>query len=202
MSAPTILWQTPPPPPPRRVSLDEYEEAEQSAETKSEYLDGVVRAMPGASPRHLLITPMLGQILGPQLRGKGGLCVYLDQDVRIAMPKSNAYTYPDGAIACPPQFLQKPRGAITNPRVIIEVLSPALTEGYDRGPKFRRYRDIETLEDYVLISTAEPLVEVFSRPEWGPRTYEGLEASALIPFVGIELPLAELYALALSIPEE
>ncbi len=201
MRLPYVLLDTAPPPPPRRVSLDDYEEAEIKAETKSEYLDGVVRAMPGASPRHLLITPVLGRIVGNRLQDKGGACIYLDQDVRIAMPKANSYTYPDGAIACPPQFLTKPRGAITNPKVIFEVLSPPSTEAYDRGAKFRRYRTIETLEDYVLISTTEPLVEVYSRPEWGPKTFEGLESVALIPSVGIELPLDELYALAFSVPD-
>ncbi len=172
MSVPHVLWETPLPPTPRRVTLDAYEEAERKAETRNEYFDGVVRAMPGASPRHLLLTPVLGRTVGNRLENKGGVCVYLDQDVRVAIPRSNVYTYPDGAIACPPQFLEKPRGAITNPRVVFEVLSPS-TEAYDRGAKFRRYRTVETLEDYVLISTAEPVVEVFSRPEWGRRPTKG-----------------------------
>ena len=201
MAAPQTVFGLPVPPPPRRVSLDAYEEAELKAETKSEYLDGVVRAMPGASPRHLLLTPVLGRLVGNQLDGKGGTCVYLDQDVRIATPKADSYLYPDGAIACPPVFIEKPRGAITNPRVIFEVLSPRSTEGYDRGPKFRRYRTLETLEDYVLVDTAGPLVEVHSRPEWKPTIYEGLDAVARIPSVGVEIALADLYALALGIPE-
>lgn len=200
MNAPFVVTAYEPPPPPRRVPVEEYLEAEAQAETKSEYLDGIVRAMPSASARHLLIESHLNFMVIGRLGGRGG-CVYLNGNVQIVIPGWRSYVYPDGAIACPPQFAQNPRGALMNPKVVFEVLSPRSTEGYDRGPKFRRYRDLDSLEDYVLIDTSGPLVEVHSKPEWGPKTYEGLDAVALIPSVGIELPLADLYALALSVPE-
>ena len=190
----------PPVPMPRRVSLDDYLAAEAVAETRSEFLDGVVRAMPGGSPRHYLIESQLNVMAGNRLGGKGG-CVYLNGNVPIPIPRANVYTYPDGVIACPPRFAEKPRGALLNPKAIFEVLLPLSTEAYDRGAKFRRYRTLDTLEDYVLISTSEPLIEVFSRPDWGPKTYEGLETIAIVPSIGIELPLAELYAMALALPE-
>ena len=200
MSAPFVVTAYEPPPPSRKVPVEEYLAAEAVAETKSEYLDGVVRAMPSGSPRHLFIESKLNTMIDNRL-GSRGPCVYLNGNVQIVIPGLRTYVYPDGAIACPPQFAQKPRGALINPKVVFEVLSPRSTEGYDRGPKFRRYRDLETLEDYVLIDTSGPLVEVFSRPEWGPKTYEGLDAIALIPSVGVELPLGEIYALALTVPE-
>lgn len=184
----------------RRVSVDDYLAAEAKAETRSEYLDGVVRAMPSGSPRHLIIESRLNGIMDGRLRGQA-ICVYLNGNVQVVTPNPRDYLYPDGAVACPPRFAEKPRGALVNPRVLFEVLSPLSTEGYDRGAKFRRYRTVETLEDYVLISTSEPVVEVFSRPEWGVKTYEGLEAEASIPSLGLTLPLAELYALALGVPE-
>lgn len=184
---------------PRRVSFREYLEAEQKAETKSEYLDGVVRTMAGVSPRHLLIENDLAGLVREGLRDGG--CRFLNASAQVWIPSRRIYTYPDGAIACPPEFNPDlPTAALLNPRVIFEVLSPS-TEGYDRRGKFRHYRTIDSLEDYVLISTDEPTVEVFSRPEWKPALYEGLEASALIPSVGIELPLGALYALALTVPE-
>lgn len=184
---------------PKRIAFRDYLEAEQKAETRSEYLDGVVRAMAGARARHLLIESQLNTSMGNRLAGGG--CVYFNGNVQIWIPVRGVYTYPDGAVACPPAFYAElPTGALANPQVIFEVLSPS-TEGYDRRAKFHHYRTIETLEDYVLISTDEPVIEVFSRPEWKPQIYEGLEAAALIPSLGVELSLNELYALALTVPE-
>ncbi len=200
MAAPFIVTPYDPPPPPSRVSVEEYLEAEAKAETKSEYLDGIVRAMPNASPRHLMIESQLNILVGNRLGG-GGPCLYLNGNVQIVIPGLRTYVYPDGAIACPPQFASKPRNALVSPKVVFEVLSPRSTEGYDRGDKFWRYRTLDTLEDYVLIDTRRPLVEVHSRPDWTPRFYEGLEAVALIPSVGVELPLAEIYARAMTVSE-
>lgn len=200
MSAPFVVRPYEPPPPPRYVPVEEYLEREAKAKRKSEYLCGVVRAMPSASPKHLLIESQLNVMAGNRLGGRGP-CVYLNGNVQIVIPGVDTYVYPDGAIACPPEFADKPRGALMNPKVVFEVLSPRSTEGYDRGDKFWRYRRLETLEDYVLIDTRRPQVEVYSRSEWTPRFYEDSEAVALLPSVGIELPLAELYALALEAPE-
>ena len=199
MAAPFAVTSHEPAPPPRLVPVEKYLERESKAETKSEYLDGVVRAMSSASPRHLLLESELNFMVRGRLGGGG--CVYLNGNVQIVIPGVRTYVYPDGAIACPPTFAQKPRGALINPKVVFEVLSPQSTEGYDRGDKFWRYRSLETLEDYVLVDVRRPLVEVHSRPDWTPRFYEGLDAVARIPSVGIDLPLADLYALALSVPE-
>ena len=117
----------------------------------------------------------------------------LDQDVQVWIPEFRAYTYPDRAIACPPEFAPKGAASLLNPKVIFEALSPS-TEAYDRGGKFRRYRSLPTLEEYVLISTMEPLVEVYARPDWALRSYEGLDAVARLESVGVGLPLRELYA--------
>jgi len=148
--------------------------------------------MPGASDSHLLVTAALGDLTGPELRRKGS-CRLLDQDVQVLIPKYNAYVYPDRTIACPPEFAPQDTGALVNPKVIFEALSPS-TEAYDRGGKFRRYRSLPTLEEYVLISTTEPLIEIYSQPNWALRSYEGLEAVAVLESVGIELSLRDLYA--------
>ena len=179
-------------PPPRRVTVEEYLAAEATAFEKHEYLDGLVRAMPSASPAHVLVTAALGEILSPELRRRG-VCRLLDQDVQIWIPEFRSYTYPDRAIACPPQFAPQGAAALLNPMVVFEALSPS-TEAYDRGGKFRRYRTLPTLEEYVLISTVEPLVEVHSRPVWGLRSYEGIDAVARLESVDLDLPLRELYA--------
>ena len=179
-------------PPPRRVPVEEYLAAERTAFEKHEYLDGFVRAMPGVAENHAWITAALGDLVGPALRRKGA-CRLLDQDVQVWIPEYNSYTYPDRAIACPPNFASKGHASLLNPKVVFEALSPS-TEAYDRGGKFRRYRSLPTLEEYVLISTMEPVVEVFARPDWALRSYEGLDAVAILASVGLELPLRELYA--------
>lgn len=127
--------------------------------------------------------------------------MFLTSSVQIWLPATKTYTYPDGAIACPPHFAPElPTAALINPRVIFEVLSPS-TESYDRRAKFGGYRTLDAFEDYVLIATDEPAIEVFSRPGWESKRFEGIEAKALIPSVGIELSLADLYAIALTFPE-
>ena len=176
----------------RRVPLEEYFAAEATALVKHEYLNGFVRAMPGASPAHVLLTVSLTEILAPLLRRKGA-CRFLNQDVQVFIPEFDAYTYPDGAIAYPPKFAPKGAASLLNPKAVFEALSPS-TEGYDRGAKFRRYRSVDTLEEYVLLSTEEPLIEVYARPQWGLRSFAGMDAVARLESVGLDLPLRELYA--------
>lgn len=179
-------------PPPRRVTVEEYLAAEATALTRNEYLDGVVRAMPGVGKNHLFVTAALSELMAPELRRKGA-CRLLDQDVQVLIPAYNSYVYPDRAIACPPQFAPQNLAALVNPKVIFEVLSPS-TEAYDRGGKFRRYRALPTMDEFVLISTMEPLVEIYAQPNWALRSYEGLDAVAVLESVGVELSLRELYA--------
>jgi Uma2 family endonuclease len=78
---------------------------------------------------------------------------------KFSSPEIRTYTYPDAAIACPPTFDEGPTAALLNPKVLFEVLSPS-TEG-DRGMKFRNYRRIPTIEEYVLIDSNEFVVEIF-----------------------------------------
>ncbi len=180
--------------PPRRwrVPIEEYFAAEATALVKHEYLDGEVRAMPGASEGHVALTSVLAGMVEPEMRRRG-VCRFLNSDVQVWIPDTNTYTYPDGAIACPPKFAAKGPASLRNPKVIFEALSPS-TEAYDRGGKFRRYRSLPTLEEYVLLSVDEPLVEVFRRKDWVMTSYEGLEATARLESVDLDLPLRELYA--------
>ena len=104
-----------PAPPLRRVPVEEYLAAEKNALTKHEFLDGVVRTIPGASEHHALITAALGDLVGPEMRRRGG-CRLLDQDVQIWIPEHNAYVYPDGAIACPPKFASRGPASLHNSR--------------------------------------------------------------------------------------
>lgn len=175
-----------------RVSIAEYLEGELIAEQKHELYQGWVYAMSGASKTHVLITPALNEVCRAALRGK--TCRYLAQNAKVIVRQAGSAFYPDGLIACPPNFVDDRNGVIDNPTVIFEVLSPS-TENHDRTTKFESYSLLESLQDYVLISTRKAQVEVFSRRSeggWILQTY-AMGSIAQIPSVGLTLPLDLLY---------
>jgi Uma2 family endonuclease len=107
------------------------------------------------------------------------------------------FSYPDLSVVCgEPKFHDGRRDVLLNPTLIIEVLSPG-TELFDRGEKFRRYRTcLESLQDYVLVSTDSPMVELFQRQADGFWLYSasaGLDALARLPSIACEVPLADIY---------
>lgn len=180
-----------------RMTFEEYLRLEETSPVKHHFVRGrrierFAEAMAGGSPNHVRITPSLSRILGSALRGR--TCRSFDADTLIRVEEAGASYYADAGIACPPNFLSDRVGVIDNPTVIVEVLSPS-SEKYDRGAKFHNYRLLPSLQDYVLVATDRPMVEVFSRQDdgsWNLRIFiHG--ATAHLPSVGIDLPLVELY---------
>ncbi len=177
-----------------RVSEDEYLARERSAETKSELVNGVIVAMAGASPRHNGIVRNVIFTLTGQLRGKP--CQPYPSDLRIHVPKTGLYTYPDVSIICgAPERHPKDSATILNPRVLIEVLSDD-TEAYDRGAKFGHYRSIASLETYVLVTQHEARVEWYERGPNGTWTFHEAvaDANAELRSIDVSFPASELYA--------
>ena len=185
------------------LTQQEYLELERAADFKSEYCAGEVYAMAGASPRHVLIATNTAAAFVTQLRRKP--CFTYSNDLRVKASASGLYTYPDIVVACKkPQFDDPREDTLLNPTVIIEVLSPS-TEAYDRGAKFNHYRQIESLTDYLLISQEQALVEHFVRlsheeiaagqsiSRWMLTFFQGPDDVAVIPSIGVELPLSEIY---------
>ena len=176
------------------LTPEEYLAMERQAETKSEYFNGEVFATAGASESHNLIVANVLSILIVGLRGRP--CKAYASDMRVRVEATGLYTYPDASVVCGrPQFADQRRDTLTNPTAVFEVLSSS-TESYDRGAKFAHYQMLESLTDYVLISQDEAKVEHFARQpgdQWLLSTYKGLEAIALLPSIGCELPLAEIY---------
>lgn len=176
------------------LTPEEYLALERQTETKSEYLDGEVFAMAGASLAHNQIVINAVLALGGRL--KGGPCRIFSSDMRVKVSRSGLYTYPDLVVICGrPQLEDEQRDTLLNPILLIEVLSSS-TENYDRGRKFDHYRMLESLTDYVLVSQDEAKVEHFARQpadKWLLSIYKGLEAVALLPAIGCELPLTEVY---------
>src|SRR5947209_4150471 len=137
-----------------RMTEDEYLARERVASSKSELVNGQAVAMAGASPRHNAIVRNLLLALGSRLRGKP--CQPYPSDLRVHVPATGLYAYPDVTIVCAPiEHHPKDEATVMNPRVIIEVLS-AGTEAFDRGAKFAHYRSIASLRTYVLVGGEEP----------------------------------------------
>lgn len=178
-----------------RVTEDEYLAREKTATEKSELVNGVVLAMAGASMRHNAIVRNLIFLLTAQLRGKP--CQPYPSDVRVHVPATGLFTYPDATVFCgPPESLKKDSETFINPRVIIEVLSEK-TEAFDRGAKFAHYRSIASLQTYVLVSQDEPRVEWYEREsDGGFKLHEAVGESSVVSLPRIEasLSLSDLYA--------
>ena len=153
--------------PQHRYTVEEYLAFEAKSERKHEYYDGEIFAMAGASLDHIRIVLNIGTSLGAKFLDQQ--CEIFASDLRVKT-KKNLYTYPDLVIICEtPQLEGKEPQTLLNPRVLIEVLSPS-TEHYDRTTKFKHYKTIASLKEYVLVSQLEPRVEVFTMNSAGtPR---------------------------------
>ena len=176
----------------KRYTPEEYLELERQAEYKSEFADGEIFALAGASRAHNLILLNCGAEIRQQLRGRA--CETYPSDMRIQLAASARYFYPDVVVACGElDFANEVQDTLSNPTLIIEILSPS-TEGYDRGEKFKQYRTLDSLQTYVLVAQHEPLIEVFERQEghWLFSEYKGLKKVPL-PSIGCELLLREVY---------
>ena len=184
--------------PRKRYTEAEYLELEHESDIKHEYHDGEILAMAGASHAHIRISGTINRLLGNQL--SGGPCEVYLSDMRVQSTAAKRYFYPDGSVVCgEPELLEDKTATLLNPTVVIEVLSPS-TANYDRVEKFRYYRQIPSLQDYVLIAQDRPHIECFSRnaaaaddDAWTYRDAYGLEASLAIPSIGCTLALAEVY---------
>lgn len=179
------------------MNPEEYLRHEYEADERHEWRDGIVTPRQGGPAEHSLICANFLGAVRDQLKGSG--CRLYESNLRVRSVLKLLYTYPDATIICSePQFDPQDvrRQTVINPKVVIEVLSPS-TEGDDRGDKFARYRGIDSLEEYVLVSQTSPNVETFLRRPDGAWLYhctEGLEATATLRSVAVELPLAEVYA--------
>lgn len=177
-----------------RISPEEYLAIERRAEGRSEYLDGEMFAMTGGSFLHNII---VGNLVGELRQGlKGHSCTVVPSDLRVHIPATGLYTYPDVTVVCSePRFEDHEVDTLLNPTLIVQVLSPT-TEAYDRGKKFEHYGTIESLAEYVLVSQAAPRIEQFVRQDGGHWLFtatSGLDAKALFPSIGCEVALAEIY---------
>ncbi len=180
-----------------RLSPEEYLAQEREAETKSEYLNGDVFAMNGASRWHCQIVANLVAALHERD------CEVYASRMRIRIPASNSYLYPDLVAACDqPRFEDAEEDTLLNPILLVEVLSKR-TEDYDRGAKFAAYRTLPSLAEVLLIAQDRPHVEQFVRQpgdRWLLIETDDLEAALDLSSVRASLHLADIYDRVLDLP--
>lgn len=185
---PTALAQ-----PQTLLTPEAYLAAERQAANRSEYFNGQVFAMAGASREHVAIVANLTYLFVGQFKGRP--CSTMANDMRLKVSETGLYTYPDLMALCSELlFDDDQRDTLLNPTLIVEVLSDS-TERYDRGDKFAHYRRLASLHDYLLVSQRRPRVERYTRrgDEWVLREIDGLGGVVRLPDLGCELALAEIY---------
>ncbi len=180
--------------PTKTRSLEEYRNLETIAEVKHEYHDGEIIEMTGGSINHNRLVRNLIRLLDNALRKT--IYEVFPSDLRLWIPQYNRGLYPDlMIIAGEPLFSDNRNDEILNPCLIIEVLSPS-TSGYDRGDKFRYYRSIPQLNQYLLVSQEEILIESYSKTSennWLLQEYTPARGIISLDSLGISLNLVDIY---------
>jgi Uma2 family endonuclease len=176
------------------IAPEEYFAMEDTAASKSEYYHGEIFAMGGASHHHNLIAGNIFAGIHHQLRGSG--CVVYMSDMKVQTEKAAHYVYPDVSIVCGDiEFAPGRNDTVANPLVIIEVLSES-TRDYDRGDKFKSYRKLASLRDYILIDQYACHTESFFKNDagiWEVHESDDMNDSLKIRSLDIELPLNDIY---------
>ncbi len=166
------------------IDYETYRTLEEASDTKHEWYDGVIYAMSGGTLAHGGLASRFIMALGALTSSCG--CHVFTSDVKVRVLATGIATYPDVSVACGElQTDPADRTALTNPSLIVEVLSDA-TEAYDRGEKFAHYRQLPSLRDYVLVSQHEARIEVFSRDgeRWMLTVAHAGERAPLTAFAG------------------
>jgi Uma2 family endonuclease len=176
------------------LTPQDYLEFERNSETKHEYFNGEIFAIPGAKRNHNIVNQNLNGLVWQQLKTKD--CESYSGDMRVFVPETGLYTYPDLAVVCgEPQFQDDVFDTLLNPILLIEVLSES-TEGYDRGKKFQHYRSIESLQEYILVTQDEARIEKYVKHGdgfWLLSEAVGLDSSIEFSSIECEIALSEVY---------
>ena len=184
----------------RRFTIEDYLREEEGSNQRHEYYRGEIFLMSGAKADHNRIVVNLIFRIKQQL--KGNSCDVFNSDQRVHVQENTLITYPDLSIVCgEPAYYEHDGWHLTNPTAIVEVLSSS-TKEYDRGVKFRLYKSLPSLREYVLVDSQSILVEQFVKNAaginntsgaWMPRKYEQLHDSFFLETAGVSLSLGEIY---------
>ncbi|MBF0211738.1 MAG: Uma2 family endonuclease [Desulfamplus sp.] len=173
---------------------EEYLLLEESAEYKSEYYNGEIFAMAGGTRNHSAICLNVNWSIREAILNKD--CIGFDSNMKLDIPTHNIVVYPDAMVACSNiEFLDKKETILKNPLLVIEVLSPS-TEHVDRIKKFIYYQSVPSIQEYIMISQAEPKVEAYYKQNernWLYTIVKGLDETIYIKSLEYEIVLKELY---------
>lgn len=170
----------------------EYLAFEDASNSKHEFLDGEIYAVAGGTPEHAALVLAVGSSLLTQLRG--GACRAYGSELRVRVMASGLVSYPDATVICgEPEHDPESRTTVTNPRVVVEVTSPS-TEAYDRGEKLAHYQRIVSVQEAVIVSHRERVVEVWRRTAAGWTRDEARSGARLrLDSIDAELNVDQIY---------
>ena len=174
------------------LTPEAYLQMEEHSPIKHEYIDGYIYAMVGANDAHVTIALNLASILRSHVRGSG--CRVYMADMKARIESLNRYFYPDILVTCDPRDQETPLEK-RFPRLIVEVLSDS-TEAFDRGDKFADYQTLDSLQEYVLITTKRQRVECFRRNEaglWVLQSYTNQQEPFRLESINFAGAIADLY---------
>lgn len=188
------------------LTVEEYIKQESETNTKYEYHNGKIYALAGGTLNHGLICGNVFGELRSRLKEKNSKCLPLNTDVKLFIKKTNSYVYPDTMVICGEiEMDTNEPNAVTNPVLIIEVLSKSTAE-YDRGDKFHLYRQIPSFREYVIIDQKKHTVDVHYKPEqsdlWKITRFEGIDSTVRFQSIELDIPMKDLYYRTnLEVPE-
>jgi Uma2 family endonuclease len=182
-----------------KMSVEEYLQLDRNSEARYEFIDGHVYMLAGGTANHSIISANIIREFSTSLRGSS--CRVYTSDMRVCISETR-YVYPDASVSCD----LRDRGTVDilrYPRLVIEVLSPS-TEAYDRGKKFGYYRTCPTIQEYALVDSQRPVVEVFRRERNNFWVYHAFEPGDEVELVslGVNLSVSAIYEDVTFPPED
>jgi Uma2 family endonuclease len=187
-------------------SFEEYLEMEAKSEVKHEFHNGKLIPMAGGTLNHSIIANNIGALLFAFFMANSKNCSAANSDLKVYLPSTNRGVYPDVTVYCgEPEFYLGKKTIITNPLLVVEVLSEETAE-YDRTTKFDNYSSIPSFREYVLAAQDKPFVEAFflHDPEtalWKISRASGLDASITLHSTGCTLALKDIYRMTQELKE-
>ena len=180
----------------RLYTIEEYWELEEMSAQKHEYNNGKIIPMAGGTFNHMALSNMLCALLTMRFLLMRINHEVINSDYNIYIPEYKKMVYSDGGVIIgEPEFYGKTDRSVTNPAIIIEVLSKS-TAAYDRGAKFEMYKTLPSFKEYVLVNQYAPIIEVFLKTttnDWKRTIYTGLDKVLTLETINVELKLADIY---------
>ena len=178
------------------ASIKDYLEVEYTSKQKHEYEGGHIFAITGGSINHGILCGNAYTELRSGLKKRNSSCNAFGSEIKIHIEKADSLVYPDAMVICTDiETSEADTEAVVNPILVVEVLSKS-TESYDRGDKFHKYRQLESLKEYVLIAQDKPVVETFYKREsniWEIARFAGLDQLIDLKSLNFIIRMEDLY---------